>query len=243
MGDIDKQAVQGVIEILELCSERGNCDKCPMNEVPAGDCVTELPKMAADIIKKLSGADSCKFKIVLTAMDSNTSEEPYTEEIEGVFDSRVEAEVHMLHTMNEELSSLNEPDAYNTPHTRVFIADLDGEHDAIIRLWDGDDYWDVTYYDIVEISEEQDMNKKCHNCGCNPFDEPYRMDATHCSMCGSTFEGAEMTYSRMQELYNNMLNHITELVSGSDRVDTLRAIGFSDEEIAAEGFTIEENEE
>ena len=36
-----------------------------------------------------------------------------------------------------------------------------------------------------------------------------------------------------------MLNHISELVSGSDLVDTLHAIGFTDEEIMAEGFKIE----
>lgn len=93
------------------------------------------------------------FKIVLTAMDSNANVKPYAEEIGMTFETHDKAEIYMLHTMNEELSELNEPDAYNTPHTRVFIADLDGEHDAIIRLWDGDDYWDVTYYDIVEIKE------------------------------------------------------------------------------------------
>ena len=42
------------------------------------------------------------------------------------------------------------PDADNTPHTSVFIADLNGEHDATVRMWDGDDYWDVTHYDIME---------------------------------------------------------------------------------------------
>lgn len=49
-----------------------------------------------------------------------------------------------------------------------------------------------------------------------------------------------MTTERVQELYDNMLNHISELVSGSDLVDTLRAIGFTDEEIIKEGFKIEE---
>ena len=48
-----------------------------------------------------------------------------------------------------------------------------------------------------------------------------------------------MTTERMQELYDNMLNHISELVSGSDLVDTLHAIGFTDEEIIAEGFGID----
>ena len=48
-----------------------------------------------------------------------------------------------------------------------------------------------------------------------------------------------MPTERTQELYNNMLNHISELVSGSDLMDTLHAIGFTDEEIIAEGFEIE----
>lgn len=93
------------------------------------------------------------YKIILTAMDSNAKVEPYEEELNDgqLFDTHDKAELYMLRTMNEELSSLNEPDAYNTPHTRVFIADLDGDHDAVIRLWDGEDYCDVTYYDIVEV--------------------------------------------------------------------------------------------
>lgn len=49
-----------------------------------------------------------------------------------------------------------------------------------------------------------------------------------------------MTHERMETLYDNMLFHISELVSGSDLVDTLHCIGFTDEEIIAEGFEIEE---
>lgn len=90
------------------------------------------------------------YKIILTCFDSNIKVEPYKEEIEQKFNTREEAEIFMLHEMNDELSCLNEPDENNTPHTRVFIADLDGEHDAIIRMWDGEDYRDVTYYDIEE---------------------------------------------------------------------------------------------
>lgn len=82
------------------------------------------------------------------------------------------------------------------------------------------------------------MNKtNCPNCGCNPNEEPYAMEATHCPQCGYNFG---MSPKRTQELYDNMLNHISELVSGVDLVYTLRAIGFTDEEILAEGFKIEE---
>lgn len=40
-----------------------------------------------------------------------------------------------------------------------------------------------------------------------------------------------MTQERRQELFSNMLFHITELVNESDLRDTLHAIGFTDEEI------------
>ena len=100
------------------------------------------------------------FKIILTAMDANTSVASYTEEIGGRFKSHTDAEIYMLHTMNDELSNLNCPDVNNTPHTRVFIADLNGEHDAIIRMWDGDDYWDVSYYDIKKVLETDTHNTK-----------------------------------------------------------------------------------
>jgi hypothetical protein len=55
-------------------------------------------------------------------------------------------------------------------------------------------------------------------------------------------EEITMTNARIKELYDSMLNHISELVSGADLVDTLHAIGFTDEEIKAEGFEIEEEE-
>ena len=92
------------------------------------------------------------YKVVLTAMDANANEEPYKEVLNdgNSFDTKENAEIYMLRAMIEEVSDLNQPDAYNTPHTKVFIADLDGDHDAIVRLWDGEDYWDVSYYDIEE---------------------------------------------------------------------------------------------
>ena len=102
------------------------------------------------------------YKIILTAMDYNPEIKPYEEEIgkDITFTTREQAEIYMLYSMNDELSSLNEPDVNNTPHTRVFIADLDGEHDAIIRMWDGDDYWDVSYYDIVTENTNSTEKRK-----------------------------------------------------------------------------------
>lgn len=96
------------------------------------------------------------YRIVLTAMNSDPKIEPYVETVGKLFKTYEQTEIYMLRVMNDELSLLNEPDENNTPHTAVFIADLDGEHDAIIRLWDGDDYRDVSYYDIYEVSTDEE---------------------------------------------------------------------------------------
>ena len=100
------------------------------------------------------------YRIVLTAMDSDPKIEPYVEKVGELFKTYEQTEIYMLRVMNDELSLLNEPDENNTPHTAVFIADLDGEHDAIIRLWDGDDYRDVSYYDIYEVSTDEETYYK-----------------------------------------------------------------------------------
>ena len=49
---------------------------------------------------------------------------------------------------------------------------------------------------------------------------------------GAGWGGVNMTNERQRELFDNLIYHISELVSGCDLVDTLRAIGFTDEEIA-----------
>ena len=100
------------------------------------------------------------YRIVLTAMNSDPKIEPYVETVGELFKTYEQTEIYMLRVMNDELSLLNEPDENNTPHTAVFIADLDGEHDAIIRLWDGDDYRDVSYYDIYEVSTDEETYYK-----------------------------------------------------------------------------------
>ena len=100
------------------------------------------------------------YRIVLTAMNSDPKIEPYVEKVGELFKTYEQTEIYMLRVMNDELSLLNEPDENNTPHTAVFIADLDGEHDAIIRLWDGDDYRDVSYYDIYEVSTDEETYYK-----------------------------------------------------------------------------------
>jgi hypothetical protein len=102
------------------------------------------------------------YKIILTEMYPDPEIKPKKEEITTAYEltTREQAEIYMLHIMNDELSLFNKPDIDNTPHNSVFIADLDGEHDAIIRMWDGDDYWDVSYYDIVTENTNSTEKRK-----------------------------------------------------------------------------------
>ena len=51
-----------------------------------------------------------------------------------------------------------------------------------------------------------------------------------------------ITDNRLMELFDNMLFHITELVSNSDLIDTLHCIGFTDEEIKILDIEVYENE-
>lgn len=49
---IDQEKIDGALELLERCSERGRCTECPLNR-PDVDCITELPKFAIRVIKEL----------------------------------------------------------------------------------------------------------------------------------------------------------------------------------------------
>lgn len=137
------------------------------------------------------------------------------------------------------IDSIENDEAYVTntnPNGVVFYGtDLEKEE------WEDDYITFVHEGNFVGIVKEENKtgNNVCPNCGCDPTKEPYAMEATHCPRCGGIFR---MSIQRMKTLYDNMLNHISELVSGSDLVDTLHAIGFTIEEIIAEGFEIEEDE-
>lgn len=80
----------------------------------------------------------------------------------------------------------------------------------------------------------------CPKCGCDPTKEPYCMEPTHCPMCGYIFP-YKMSPERVKELYDNMLEYISELVSPCDLINTLHVIGFTDEEIKYESFNIKED--
>ena len=97
--------------------------------------------------------------------------------------------------------------------------------------------------------EEFGYKAYCPVCGnrlmlcdeCMHRDEALGCDYnSHTDTC--RFNRGEITVKRRKELYANMLNHLTEMVSGCDLRDTLHAIGFTDSEIEIEGIEISDGD-
>ena len=102
-----------------------------------------------------------KYRIVLTCWDKGVPK-PYADYVGEMFDSKEAAFSALRHCVKDELEGLNDReyddvDVIEYPaETDDFRADFDGDNDAIIRFWDGDDYWPVTAYNIYEVVEYGD---------------------------------------------------------------------------------------
>ena len=94
-----------------------------------------------------------KYKIKLTCWDYG-NHEPHVEEVDEIFDNEEDAMDGLLVYANYEVQCLNQPDDDNDEQ-RYFEIDLEGGDgfDAVIRCWDGDDYMNVTGYNIIKIKE------------------------------------------------------------------------------------------
>ena len=104
------------------------------------------------------------YKIILTSFNPDKNIEPTVVRYGPIFKTEESAKLFMLYSVNDCLSELNTPGENSTPVRGVFIADLNGEHDAIIRLWEGQDYRIVMHFDIEEIQKpKQDVKVKVLN--------------------------------------------------------------------------------
>lgn len=95
------------------------------------------------------------YRIVLTCWDRG-EEKPYSDCVSGFFDTEEKARTVLRGCVKDELETLNEReltdyDVEYPPAVDDFKADFDGDNDAIIRFWDGDDYWSVTAYNIHKV--------------------------------------------------------------------------------------------
>ena len=115
------------------------------------------------------------YRIVLTCWDKDEPE-PYADFVDALYLTRENALSAMRACVKDELETLNEReyedvDIIEYPaDTDDFRADFDGDNDAIIRFWDGDDYRPVTAYNIYEVVEYGDnswsyrtLSMECRN--------------------------------------------------------------------------------
>lgn len=99
---------------------------------------------------------------------------PYCVEYARIHDSFDDAMDEIKYHVEWELYCLNELDS-NHPKEKVavedsdgnivgydypFRADYNGVNHCIIRFWDGDDYWNVSTYNIHELVEEENILNK-----------------------------------------------------------------------------------
>lgn len=96
------------------------------------------------------------YRIVLTCWDHEENP-PYCDHVSTFFLSEEEAQKAVRSCVRDELETLNDRDIKDSDiegpfEYDRFKADFDGdEFDAIIRYWDGDDYWPVTGYSVYEV--------------------------------------------------------------------------------------------
>lgn len=107
-----------------------------------------------------------KYRVVLTCWDYGCSK-PYMDKFIDMYDSFDEAMEAIEKSVHDELITLNDIESDN-PREKVaiensdgnivgydypFRANFDGDNHCIVRFWDGDDYQNVTAYNIHTVDD------------------------------------------------------------------------------------------
>lgn len=118
------------------------------------------------------------FRVVLTCWEYGV-EMPYADDLAGVklslFSTEEAAQEVIEKAVKEELVCLNELDSDNprdkspvfdsdgniVSYEYPFRGDFDSEDSGVVRFWDGDDYLNVTAYNIYEVGCDSDDLDKC----------------------------------------------------------------------------------
>lgn len=119
-----------------------------------------------------------KYRVVMTCWDPDNPK-PYADDFSGIelslFSTQELAQQSIETAIENELNCLNELETDNPrkkepvydSDSRIvcydypFRGDLYGEHDGIVRFWDGDDYQPVTAYNIHLLTCDSDDIGKC----------------------------------------------------------------------------------
>lgn len=121
---------------------------------------------------------SKQYRVVLTCWDADEPK-PYADDFSGVklslFPTMEAAQAAIDSQVKDELTSLNDLET-DSPREKMPIEDSDGKvvgydypfrgdfdsgHTGIVRLWEGDDYRNVTAYDIYPMTCDHDDPDKC----------------------------------------------------------------------------------
>lgn len=150
------------------------------------------------------------YRIVLTCWDKDVPN-PYADFVSEMFDTEEKALAVIRSCVKDELESLNDReyddvDVIEYPsETDAFKADFDGDNDAIIRLWDGDDYWPVTAYNVHKVAPIDDRSwvyRALPVVGLSPDGEKYTrdvyytIDANKAGNCFTVVFGGEKQATR-----------------------------------------------
>lgn len=121
-----------------------------------------------------------KYRIVLTCWDYGKPDKPYVDSVPGFFDSKDAADAAIDKCVADELETLNsgrdlvpviDSDGEVVAYDYDFRADECSDHANCIRFWDGDDYQEVTHYDIypVQFHNLRDGTPSEHSCNYRGF--------------------------------------------------------------------------
>lgn len=94
------------------------------------------------------------YRIVLTCYD-HKNPVPYADSVDALLDTERDAGIVMRLQVKDELETLNDKSITDIENCEdlPFRADFDGDNDAIVRFWDGDDYQIVTIYNLYPVQE------------------------------------------------------------------------------------------
>lgn len=109
------------------------------------------------------------YRVVLSCWDYGNPES-YSDAITRFFDSELQAREAIAKSVADELKTLNsgrekvpveDSDGKVIGYDYDFRADENGNHANVIRFWDGDDYQNVTAYDVHKLTSDAKKVSEC----------------------------------------------------------------------------------
>lgn len=198
------------------------------------------------------------YRVVLTCWDPG--EKPYADDLSGVklslFDSEHAARVAIEGCVDQELVTLNWLES-DEPREKEPIEDSDGniigydypfrgddcgDHANIIRFWDGDDYQEVTAYDIYELNGNHENFDRCSSYYYRGFQISVNDDRTRFSV--EQFGATAFRCNSLQEALRDIDQFHCDLEHGTPSLQaqmTIAAFEVKEREMSAENGRVRDS--